>query len=271
MMLRYSFNNKNTHPGTDDDAPKERLLDAVELVDVLLPRCLDHPRCYNLISNAVQKLQKEADDLSRMKAYATGREYQPMILPRSYILFLPCGSTSMTPDRDSKHLFDVLYRLNRAGAREKAQQVKKILDEESQGLARKGESSCLRKGEQSIQELLKALPHFSSRPHVYNLIIVKIQILLTETRNNSSERPSIIGRLTKTTPIIIDPSTLNCKLESRATAEDRWMDVMLIDDVVESFPCIINILKDLKVQCQNEAKSLQKGEAARLMNKYRFY
>ena len=249
----------------EEDVSKELLLDAAELVVVLLPRCLDYPRCYNLISMAVQKLTKEVDARCRLDDQTVTRSSDHIFLP-NYVISLPGGSISETPERDAKHLSEMMHRINRPGAHEKVMQVKQILDQETEALKLKRLISYerqMKSTEQTIQELLKVLSQYDNRPHLYNLIVDRIHSLDKEARRNipSEKKSSIFELLKSTYSISSELAALKCKPEPNATAESRWYDVMSIDDGIDTFPSISRILNELKVQCHNEAKVLQQNEA----------
>lgn len=261
--MRYPLSRQNN---CDEALVKDLMLDAVELIDVVLARSLDFPRCYNLISIAVQKLHKDANGLVEAKAKVTGEEYVPVPIPRSFLFSMPGGSASMAPERDSRHLLGLLHRLMRPGARANAVQVKKILDQEAKTMALKRHSIKVH----IITELLTVLPRFENRPHVYNLVIGRIQMLQTEPSKDtfwSEQKGNLFGRFRKTAPNWVVPfAKLKSKVEDRPAAEDRWKDVMAIDDIVEAFPDVSHILNELKYRCHEEAKLLQKRELSHLMN-----
>lgn len=265
MFQRYGANSRSVQITCEEDVSKELLYDAVELVVILLPRCLDYPRCYNLISVAVQKLTKEVDALCLLKDQTVVRSSEHIFLP-NYVISLPGGSISKTPERDARHLSEMMHRISRPGAREKVLQVKQILDQETEALKLKRLMSYERQmkvTEQTIQELLKVLSRYDNRPHLYNLIVDRIHTLDKEARRNiPPEKKSSIFELLKATSFISSElAALKCKPEGHATAEGRWYDVMSIDDIIDTFPLISCILNELKVRCHNEAKILQQNEA----------
>ena len=87
MFQRYGANSRSVQITCEEDVSKELLYDAVELVVILLPRCLDYPRCYNLISVAVQKLTKEVDALCLLKDQTVVRSSEHIFLP-NYVISL---------------------------------------------------------------------------------------------------------------------------------------------------------------------------------------
>lgn len=250
----------------EDALVRDLVLDAVELIDVVLARSLDFPRCYNLISMAVQKHIKDANSLVQAKAKVTGEAYVPVRIPRSFAYSIPGGSESMTPERDSQHLWGLLHRLMRPGARANAMHVTNVLNQEAKTMAFKRHL----KKEHSITELITVLPRFENHPHVYNLVLGRIQMLQTEPSKDNfwTERNGyLFGRFRKTAPIwVMQFKKLKSKVEDRPTAADRWMDVMAIDEIIEAFPNVCDVLKELKYRCQEEAKLLQKRELSHLMN-----
>jgi len=56
--------------------------------------------------------------------------------------------------------------------------------------------------------------------------------------------------------------------ENNATAEDRWMDVVWLDDAIDRMqdePVVGRLLVRFKSKCAAEAKTLQKREALQMM------
>lgn len=113
---------------------------------------------------------------------------------------------------------------------------------------------------------LSTLALLKDRPHVWNQVVVEVQRLQKEQKQQQQpEELSVWGFLSGTKPPTSkSPKSFQWQPETRRTSEERWQDVERIDEVLDTVPeksSAHHMLDQLKKKCATEARALQRVEA----------
>eukprot|EP00542_Grammatophora_oceanica_P014095 CAMPEP_0194034562 /NCGR_PEP_ID=MMETSP0009_2-20130614/6978_1 /TAXON_ID=210454 /ORGANISM="Grammatophora oceanica, Strain CCMP 410" /LENGTH=292 /DNA_ID=CAMNT_0038675533 /DNA_START=208 /DNA_END=1086 /DNA_ORIENTATION=+ len=269
------------------DLARDYVADAEELVRLILPSCQDHPHLYNRFASMVQSMYKEADAVA-------GEKVEQI----SFVQSMPTAVISELDDyvwqeriQDAQRVdFLILQKLRylRPTNKAKLAALQRRLHQEVSELQRdqveqtKRRLVELKRTLMLMQVLMKECAN--DHVHVYNLFAVEMQRIQTDyARLKSMEQQEHYQNINGETPLPFwhrvkqsltppgSPQTPRPRerlSEDNATAEDRWMDVVWLDDAIDRMqdePVVGRLLVRFKSKCAAEAKTLQKREALQMM------
>ena len=241
------------------NAVKSLQEDLNEFTTVILPHCKQRPSVHNEVSRVVQELRHLVESIQGKCVKDPGVDAE---------CFLPQGIQSNIIELKRDHEF-MIQLLNgdiarRPGVKRKLRSIRKQIEANMENFRKTNHSKSRRLVKQrdaNLQWVAFVADSVGNRPHIYNRVLVELQRLEYEA---SFQKPRIVSR--RSSPSRYSSSTpLRWKREEHPTSASRWLDVSTIDEILDFVPetkvSFRQLLYQLKEECRDEAKKLQKVES----------
>ena len=263
IVRRMDNNSERNHhmrfDGLRFAAAKRLQKDLKEYTTVILPSCEHRPSVYNEVSRIAKEQLRKIESIHKEEAHPPDDDFE-WFLPQ----LIPSSIVELEKDRN---LLDQLLnhdipkssniRSSLATIRDQIQaDINTFVDLKRVKILRMEKE--LEFDLHILRFIAECVEH---RPHVYNRVVVQLQKLQRESQfqETAPSRRQPPRLKSGSTPL------LRWKREEYATALNRWMDVLTIDEVVDVVPetkvFLRGMLLDLKEECREEAKELQKLES----------
>jgi hypothetical protein len=249
-------------------AVKRLQKDVKEYTTVILPCCKHRPSVYNEVSRIAKKLLGKIESIHNEEVYPPDEDFE-WFLPQS----IPSSIVELQKDRD---LVDQLLTVDIPQSQSVRSSLAGIRDQIQADIdtfveIRRAKVLRMEKEREFDLEIMAFVAeNMEHRPHIYNRVMAQVQkmhreILLYE-EIQSSRRRALRFRTTNSSGRSRSVSPLmRWKREEHATSHNRWIDVSIIDEIVDVLPetkiVLRELLVDLKEECREEAKELQKMES----------
>jgi hypothetical protein len=240
-------------------AAKRLQKDLKEYTTVILPSCKHRPSVYNEVSRIAKQQLSKIESIHKEEAHPPDEDFE-WFLPQ----FIPSSIVELQKDRD---LLNQLLNADIAQSPNIRSRLATMRDQIQADMnafivMKRAKMLRVEKERQFDLQILGFIAEYvEHRPHVYNRVVAQLQKLQREIQfrkiASSRRQPSHVTSGSN--------QLLRWKREEYPTALNRWMDVLVIDEVVDVVPdtkvFLRGMLLDLKEECQEEAKELQKLES----------
>ncbi|KAI2490006.1 hypothetical protein MHU86_24579 [Fragilaria crotonensis] len=258
-------------------AVKRLQKDVKEYTTVILPCCKHRPSVYNEVSSIAKKLLSKIESIHKEEVYPPDEDFE-WFLPQ----FIPSSIVELQKDRD---LLDQLLNVDipqspsiRSSLSSIRDQIQADIDTFIE-IKRTKVQQMQKEREFDLEIMGFVAEQVEHRPHIYNRVMAQLQkmqreVVLEEEIQSPRRRAlglrssSSSGRSRSASPL------MRWKREEHATAHNRWIDVVTIDEIVDVVPetkvFLRDLLVELKEECRGEAKELQKMESCCLSTRINF-